>query len=133
MKLYRFDWMLFKTNFAVFPLYSWQELFRNNIYCPKSAGLLVKLSWSSHESTFQMWVKYQPEELSCHTYNISSKKEIWWRQFLNLYKAIIRHTSNSETIVNFEQKSNSQYNLSFSVCNWWNTFQQGVDIFRKTV
>ena len=41
-----------------------------------------------------------------------------------VYKAIVRH--NSETIDNFEPKYNRQYNLTSSVRNWQNTFQQSV-------
>jgi hypothetical protein len=47
-----------------------------------------------------------------------------------VYKAIVRQ--NSETMVNFEPKFNCKYDLSSSVCKWQNTFQQGVDIIRKT-
>jgi len=47
-----------------------------------------------------------------------------------IYKTIVRH--NSETIVNFEPTSNCQYHHSWSVRNFQGTFQQGVDIFRKT-
>jgi len=46
-----------------------------------------------------------------------------------LVKVIARH--NSETLVNFEPKSNCQYHLSSCVRSWQNTCQQGVDIFRK--
>ena len=41
-----------------------------------------------------------------------------------LMKILPRH--NSEIIVNFEPKCNSQYHLSLYVHNWQNTFQQGV-------
>ena len=41
-----------------------------------------------------------------------------------VYKAIVRH--NSETMDNFEPKYNRQYNLTSSVRNWQNTFQQSV-------
>jgi hypothetical protein len=43
--------------------------------------------------------------------------------------AIVRHSS--ETIL-FEQKYHCKYHLSSSGRNWQNTFQQGVDIFRRT-
>ena len=41
-----------------------------------------------------------------------------------VYKAIVRHTS--ETIDNIEPKYNRQYNITSSVRNWQNTFQQSV-------
>jgi hypothetical protein len=49
-----------------------------------------------------------------------------------VYKDIVRH--NSETIVNFEPKSNCQYmyHLSSYVLNWQNNFQHGVEVFLKT-
>jgi hypothetical protein len=69
-----------------------------------------------------------------YVYNVSSIKDSRWPQLLFkyvlVYKVIVWH--NSETIVNFEPKSNSQYYCLSSVRNWQNTFQQGVDIFRKT-
>jgi len=49
---------------------------------------------------------------------------------LIVYKAIVWH--NSDTIVNFEPKSNCQYQLSSSARSWQNAFQQGVDISRNT-
>jgi hypothetical protein len=34
-------------------------------------------------------------------------------------------------MINFEPRPNCQYNLSSYKHKWWNTFQQGVDIFQN--
>ena len=69
-------------------------------------------------------------------YNISSMKDSRCPQpsvkYKIVHKVILRHTCNSETIVNFEPKSNCQYHLSPFVRNWQNTFSKRCWYLRPT-
>ena len=103
---------------------------------PLSVEMMRSCKWFQHVGTMPT-LAYNREN-SAIIYNISNlcdrevvinlilvilKRDAGLNHYL--HKDIIWH--NNETIVNFEQKFNCRYTRY-----WQNTFQQGVDIFRRT-